>query len=152
MIITERRYNMNEKIKEKIAKECKSLYQISKQTGIPYTTLSEIANEKVDVNKAAAETIWKLSLFFDCNMGDILNETKLIENSSGNYKGVKFRWENNAINKDVSDLVLVDDGTSFCICSERINAERFYKYYRKATEMMIDVYLEDKRILQGGNQ
>ena len=55
---------MNEQIKDKIKNSKKTIYQISKETGINYTTISELYNEKTNINKCASYTVFRLALYF----------------------------------------------------------------------------------------
>lgn len=52
-----------------------SLYQCAKLSGVPYTTVSEIARGKTTLSKCSAETVYKLSKALDVRM------EKLIEDS-----------------------------------------------------------------------
>lgn len=139
---------MNEKIIEKLSKTHKSVYAVSKETGIPYTTMSEIVNQKTDINKAAAETVWKLSLYLGCDISDILNSIPLIENSSGKYRGVKYKWEPSRTKPNYVDLILSDNGEKTCFCTEGMSAPRFYKYFGDATEVLIDAYIKDRDLIK----
>lgn len=84
---------MNAKFVEQFEKGSKSVYLTSKQTGIPYTTLSELLNGKIDINKCAVGMVYKLSLYFDCSVEDLLNKEPLITNVSGTYRKIKYKWE-----------------------------------------------------------
>ena len=52
---------MNDRLKKKIKETGKSIYKISQESGIPYTTLNELINDKKNINNKAAETVYKLS-------------------------------------------------------------------------------------------
>ena len=64
---------MNDRLKKKIKETGKSIYKISQESGIPYTTLNELINDKKNINNKAAETVYKLSLYLNCNIDEILN-------------------------------------------------------------------------------
>ena len=63
---------MNDNFKQKVKKTGKSIYKISQESGIPYTTLSELMNGKKNINHTSAETVYKLCLYLNCNINDIL--------------------------------------------------------------------------------
>ena len=84
--------DMNENFIDLMKNTGKSIYQISRETGIPYTTLSELVNEKVNINKCAAGMVHKLTLYLKCSIEDILNREPLIANKSGTYR--KMDWTN----------------------------------------------------------
>ena len=68
---------MNDNFNHMIKETGKSIYKISQESGIPYTTLNELVNEKKNINYTSAETVYKLCLYLKCDMSDILNETIL---------------------------------------------------------------------------
>ena len=54
-------------------------YRLSKNSGIPYTTITDIISGKAKLEKCTAETIYKLSKELDVTMGSLLEacfETK----------------------------------------------------------------------------
>ena len=52
---------MNEKFIAAVKKAGITGYKLSKKTGIPYTTISELLTGKKDINKKAAETVLRLA-------------------------------------------------------------------------------------------
>ena len=72
---------MNDNFNQIVLASGKSLYEISFGTGIPYTTISQLHNNKRDINKVAAETIVKLALYFNKEVNDILNPISYISHS-----------------------------------------------------------------------
>lgn len=60
------------KIKELIEQKHLSKYRLSKESGIPYSTLTDIINEKVQLEKCTAETIYKLSQALGITMEALL--------------------------------------------------------------------------------
>ena len=76
---------MNDRLKKKIKETGKSIYKISQESGIPYTTLNELINDKKNINNKAAETVYKLSLYLNCNIDEILNNIAFLENGKGTY-------------------------------------------------------------------
>lgn len=49
-----------------------SIYRLSKESGIPYTTLNDIVSGKARLEKCSAETIYKLSKALDISMEELL--------------------------------------------------------------------------------
>lgn len=84
---------MNEKLIEKLTKKGKTIYAISKESGIPYTTLRELSCQKTHINKCAADTVLILSLYLNCDMKDLLDPVPLVANSCGTHMGVKYQWK-----------------------------------------------------------
>ena len=54
---------MNDNFNHMIKETGKSIYKISQESGIPYTTLNELVNEKKNINYTSAETVYKLCLY-----------------------------------------------------------------------------------------
>ena len=134
---------MNEQIKNKIKNSKKTIYQISKETGINYTTISELYNEKTNINKCASYTVFRLALYFKCEIKDILNKETLISNIEGIYKKIKYKWEVNSDN--TVSLWIIDNGEKKIIDTGYYNQSRFYNEYFNMTKVIIDAYLEKKK-------
>lgn len=134
---------MNGKFIRKIEETGKTIYNISKETGIPYTTLSDLIREKTGINKASAETVYLLSLYLNCPVADILDEFPLIRNVSGKYRNIKYKWEF----QNKMELHIWDGNVEKIISNGyACNQERFFTSYKLMTEMLIDYYLEEKEI------
>ncbi len=65
---------MNESLLNMIRQKKVSLYQIAKELDIPYTTLSNLHTGKLSINKCAAETVYKLSVYLGCSVPELLND------------------------------------------------------------------------------
>lgn len=135
---------MNDGLKEMLKKKQISAYQLSKQTGIPYTTLSELLNDKSDINKCASGMVFRLSLYFKCDMQELLNPEPLITNVSGTYNKIKYKWKLEPDSNKV-ELHIWDDGVEKIIDKGEYSQPRFYPYYPDMTECVIDCYLEQKK-------
>lgn len=59
---------LNELLKEKNI----SMYRLSKNCNIPYTTVHDIFTEKADIKKCSAETVYKLAKELNVSMEDLL--------------------------------------------------------------------------------
>lgn len=151
---------MNETFTAKIRKSGLSLYRISKDTGIPYSTISELARGKIDINRCASDTVLKLALYLGCRESEIMNPVQLLSGMSGKYRKVAYEWKEEDgqvslyIQDRSADTLRNHDDNSV---NERRKKEkkirldtgsytqvRFYEAYKKMTECLIDVYLEDR--------
>lgn len=54
-----------------------SVYQCSKISGIPYTTLLEVVNGKTDINKCTAETVYRLAKTLNIDMESLLQRNDI---------------------------------------------------------------------------
>ena len=84
---------MNEKLIAIVNKTGISGYKLSKKSGIPYTTISELLTGKKDINKKAAETVLRLAEAMDCSIADILNPVFVMDGVSGKCSGVGYVWK-----------------------------------------------------------
>ena len=50
-----------------------SKYLLSKVTGIPYSTLSDICSGKTSIARCSAETVYKLAKFFNVTMESLID-------------------------------------------------------------------------------
>ncbi len=121
-----------------------SAYRLSKDTGIPYTTISELCTGKTDINKCSADTVYKLAVYFNCDMKDILNYVDTMENYSGKYNKLKFRW---IPRQDGISLTIEKDGMTIVIDTiPRVYTSRPNDFKKAFTELLIDNYLEEKEL------
>jgi len=52
-----------------------TIYQCSKLSGVPYTTLSEVIRGKTRIEKCSAETVYRLSKVLNISMEDLMRNT-----------------------------------------------------------------------------
>lgn len=134
---------MSENLNKHFKENAKSIYHVSKKTGIPYTTLAELINKKTDINKCAAITVFKLSLYFKCSVEDLLNKESLVANTSGTYRKIKYKWEIKQ-NPRITYLHIWDNKKEKIIDKGEYSQARFYYDYELLTEAIIDAYLVEK--------
>lgn len=135
---------MNTNIINIINQSKKSLYKISQDTGIPYTTINELYNNKKNINNIAAETVYKLSLYFNCDIKDILNPFPLLKGSKGKYMGIKYKWISYASGLE---LHIFDKGEDIVLTQINPAIPKWYKYYScEIIKMLIENYINNKKI------
>ncbi len=66
---------MHMKLYELSATRQLSKYKISKLTGIPYSTISDLFNEKTSLYRTSVEVLYKLSLVLNVSMEDLLDKS-----------------------------------------------------------------------------
>ena len=81
-----------------------SIYKLSKESQIPYATLSDICNGKTNIARCSAETVYRIAKALDITM-EYLIEPSLIDRSSfENFKSsICHRL------KDMGDLVFIEN-------------------------------------------
>lgn len=131
----------NENFHSRIHSAGKSLYYISRHTGIPYTTLSRLSHDTLNINKCSGDVLLRLALFFDCKIEDLMNPEQLMAGVSGTYRGVRYRWVGKA---HETELHINEDGHDQVIDAGDYSQNRFYRAYPAQAENLIDLYLSDR--------
>ena len=130
-------------LKDYLKKENITIYELSKKTGIAYSTLSDLCNGKVDIDNCKVSIIKKLSEYFNISMNNIYNiclkkDNEFIVDSlkknvctyskNKNYY-VKFKYKN----KDV-DIRLC-----------KVNKNNT-DYLKEIASWIVDDYVSEKRL------
>ena len=63
-----------------------SIYRLSKQSGVPYATLNDICNGRVQLEKCSAETIYRIAKALDLSMEEIIAPCLLKRSTFENFK------------------------------------------------------------------
>lgn len=138
---------MNDNLNHMIKETGKSIYKISQESGIPYTTLNELVNEKKNINHTSAETVYKLCLYLKCDMIDILNDVIFLENGKGTYLGYHYQWKK--ADQGI-ELHITDNNKDLTLLTLKTMCKDLYDCYMKQVpEMMIENYDEEKREWEG---
>lgn len=58
---------------ELLERKSMTIYQLSKMSGVPYTTVNDIYHGRTSLDKCTAETVYKLSRTVDLSMEDLLS-------------------------------------------------------------------------------
>ena len=61
-------------------------YELSKKSGVAFTTISEITTGKSNIKNCTGETLYRLSVALDVSIEDLLEESMLKRPSFENYK------------------------------------------------------------------
>lgn len=104
---------MNELFINKLKTSGTSAYRLSKSSGVPYTTISELMTCKKAINKRAAETVFRLAAALGCKPEDILDPVYVMDGVSGKYKGVAYTWRED---NGHMDLLLDYQGKKTEVC------------------------------------
>ena len=134
----------NQAFIEKLKKDGKSMYALSRETGIPYTTINELANNKNDINKCPYETVARLAAYFRCNAADIANPIQYVANIHGTYRKIPYRWVKNG---EMEELHIQDEGRDIILLRDnKMTQARFSREYFAATLCFIDIFLRKKEV------
>lgn len=135
---------MNDNFIEAVKKSNKSQYRIAKESGVPFSTINAMFNRKQQVNNCAAVTILRISAVLGENFFSLLDPYPLLDNTCGEYKGIKYTWINKAGSMEIhfefaGEPVVIDTGL-------RLDLPAKQAEYPTIAEWNIDRYLRKKRL------
>lgn len=131
---------MNDNLIRQIEKAGISQYKLSRETGIPYTTLSRLKRGTLDINNCTSEVVYRLSLYLGCGMEEILNPVRFLSGIKGTYKGYSYHWEVEG-NKDV---LVIGKGNKELLRDPSVATvnRKYYNSSKVFAEMEIDIRIE----------
>ncbi|MCR5791559.1 MAG: helix-turn-helix transcriptional regulator [Lachnospiraceae bacterium] len=137
---------MNEKLLHILSEKGITAYRLSKDTGIPYTTVREIVSQKTNINKCSAETVQKIAVYLNEQTENVLNPIFYFDGKEGKYRDIHYTWKkDNALQK--MTIYLKDEDTTLDAEEKFINP-RMVKYANLFAEMLIDRHLKEKELDQ----
>lgn len=69
-----------------LAQENMTKYQLSKRSGVPYTTINDICNNRVKIEKCSAETLYRISKVLNVSIEDLVENAMEYRNSFETFK------------------------------------------------------------------
>ena len=132
---------MNESFQKCLRDSGLSMYALAKKSGVPYTTINELKNEKHDINQCASETTLKLSFALGVEWHTLLNPFRFLDGCEGRYKQIRYRWGSD----EESFITFKQDGEEICLRAGTVfDIPKRRKYYDIIAEWMIEEYLRKK--------
>lgn len=110
-----------------------SVYAVSRDSGIPYTTLNELVNGKKDIEECSLKTIEKISGFFNVSVDTMLNIIK----PPMNKKEIHLTWENQ---RNVCYSFPIVAGSDY------YDAYRIYPLKQKLAKKVFENFKNDERV------
>ena len=136
-----RRKTMNENFKKLFAASETSMYKLSNDTGVPYSTINNIINGKKDINNCSTETAVRLAAGLDCTIYDIVNPINVMDGVSGKYNHVKYKW----VDKNGMELHVELNGIKKTVRSKyKFQDPKSAKEYRAYTRFYINRLVEEE--------
>ena len=125
---------MNENFTAALEQSGFSMYSLARVTGIPYTTINELKNQKNDINRCPAETVFKIAEALQVPAESILNPIIYFTNIQGTYRGIHYTW----ICNECTELVFDYKGQKVTVSMGKIlDVRRFRRLYRYFAEFAI---------------
>lgn len=97
-----------------------SVYQCSKESRVPYTTLADLVNGKTKLGRCSAETVYKLSKVFHISMEELL------ENHAEDISVIPYRSNFETFKSNVCHLVKDKGDIDFIVDTLKENRIRVY--------------------------
>ncbi len=119
-----------------------SMYALSRDSGVPYTTISEIHRGKNDINQCAAGTVQRLAAILGVTAGDLLNEINYLDGVKGRYKGIDYVWSSD----EISQITFCYEEKDVTISTgKKYNIPSRAEYYRVVAGWMIKEYIDKEQ-------
>ncbi len=120
-----------------------SMYECSASSGVPYTTINKLVNQKMDINKISAEALKRLSVTLQIDIDALLNEFIFWDGLRSHYGKYSYKWYVNKDKKLTIEL-LVSKGKKVDIPTEYTYIPRQnWRFYREVAEFRIQDYLDE---------
>ena len=136
---------MNENLIKEMKKQHITSYKLSKITGTPYTTINELANQKLNINKCAVETVQKIAAALDVAITNIINPIHYVDGVCGKCRGIKYKW---LWREDKGMVFIITDGDhefEMDAGAEYTNPS-CVKDYKIIAELLIKSYIQQKEL------
>lgn len=136
---------MNSSFKKALRDSGITMYGLAKKTGLPYTTINRLANDRLDINNCYSATVYEIAKALGISMEQLLYKYDFLTGTEGEYLGVKYRWT-----KDENDhqlLVLVDEECEVVAWqTERLLTNESRRVdYQSVVRLAVREYLRNKR-------
>ncbi len=115
---------MNENFIQTMTDKKISAYSLAKNTGIPYTTISRLKTQKLDINKCAVETVVKIAKELETPIESLLNPVLDSNRTRIPIKGFKRKEAEIVVKNGAYHLNYNIDGkkgTSFLLKVNQVN-------------------------------
>ncbi len=135
---------MNSSFKLILKNSGMSMYGLAKNTGLPYTTINRLVNEKLDINDCNAAAVYKIAKALGVTMEQLVRNYDFLTGTEGKYLGVKYKWTKDNENHQL--LVLVDREQEVVAWQGRkLLTKTDNRYlYRLMVEQVVENYLNHK--------
>ena len=131
---------MNDNFRKKLKESGLSVYALSRASGVPYTTVSEIKNCKTSINKCSLQTVYRLAAALGAAPEEISDEILYLDGTEGVYEGIRYRWDCDKTSK----IEFSYDGKDVVIDFERMfNIPSRISIYNIIAGWRIKSYLEN---------
>ena len=119
-----------------------SMYELSRLSAVPYTTVNEIHNGKLDINQCAAGTVKRLSAILGVSVDEILNPIMYLNGVKGKYKGIEYVWSTD-LNDGCSQITFEYEGRDVTLSTGAVyNIPSRIRYYNTMAGWNIKHFIE----------
>ena len=132
---------MNKFFNQALEQSNLSMYRLSKNTGVPYSIINDLAQGKKNINHCEALVVARLAAGLHTTVYEIMNNYQILDKTEGMYRGIRYRW-----NADSTMILTLRDGktTTTIDTGYRLDLPGRLTLYQAYTELLINDYLEKK--------
>ena len=134
---------MNENYNQALERSGLSMYAVSRMSGVPYTTVNEIHNKKIDINQCASATLFRLASALGAEPGAVINPIRYLDGTTGRCRGITYTWSYD----NGSRITFQYEGEEVTLNTGKdYNVPGRTRFYNDIAEWMIQDYIEEKKL------
>ena len=135
---------MNESFKDALKNSGMSMYSLAKKSGLPYTTVNRLVNDKLDINDCNSAAVREMSKVLGVTMEQLVDKYDFLTGTEGEYLGVKYKWTRDEDDHQV--LLLNDNGCDLLVWKGRllIDVNRIDSYMAIVRLMVDELILQNE--------
>ena len=136
--------HMNSSFKTILKDSGMTMYSLAKKTGLPYTTVNNLVNNRLDIKKCSADAVSKMSKVLGVTMEQLVDKYDFLTGTEGEYLGVKYKWSKD--NEDHQLLLLVDEEREVVAWQGALLKNKCDSHlYKLLPQMYIEGFYADKK-------
>ncbi len=136
---------MNERFIDAVKESGLSQYQISKGSGVPFSTINGFMLQTHDINKCAAASLYSIATFLNKPISSLLNPSPQMINIHGVYNGIRYQWKKDP-DESMSVVFKYNKEDVKLPVGYKCNIPEQKDVYPLVAEMLIDMFLYDKMV------
>lgn len=135
---------MNDKFISLLKNNNISQYKLSKDTGIPFSTINGLMCKTHEINRCSVPTVAKLANYFKVDISDIIDSYPVMNNVCGQYMEYRYKWQ---VGEDgLMDICILNLPEKTVIhTGYQCDSLKQMPIYKLVAEMLIDIYMEQKK-------
>ncbi|MBO5069869.1 MAG: helix-turn-helix transcriptional regulator [Roseburia sp.] len=134
-------------LKEFLNQKKISIYKLSQTSGVPYSTLNDIVNGKIDISNCKAGSLKRIADSLEISMDELYDICSTTQYIISEKYGIAGKI---TVKDKKYDLSFSYNGSEVTFTLYSVNAIST-RYIKEISEWRIDEYIENERIREGLN-